>query len=379
MAAPTDRPAAPAAGAAPGPGRLERWLAGVWWRPAPTAAATLLRSLSWLYRAAAALARRRAAAAVPTPVPVIVVGNLVVGGAGKTPIVIALVEALRAAGRRPAVISRGHGRSARSARHAGDADITAVTPTSSADEAGDEPLLIARRTGVPVFVGRRRAAVARALCDAHPQVDVIVSDDGLQHHALARVAEVVVFDDRGAGNGLLLPAGPLREPLPAAVAGSMFVVYSGQRASTPLPGVLARRSASRVVPLDAWATGSTASTTTGAQPLSSLRGRRVAALAGIGAPEQFFAMLEAAGLEIERLPARDHARYAQAPWTSETREVVTTEKDAVKLAALPASALHGARVWVVPLDCELPDALVHALVALLALPARSPPREETSR
>ncbi|MCL4699927.1 MAG: tetraacyldisaccharide 4'-kinase, partial [Burkholderiaceae bacterium] len=92
-----------------------------------------------------------------------------------------------------------------------------------------------------------------------------------------------------------------------------------------------------------------------------------------------FAMLEAAGLEIERLPARDHARYAQAPWTSETREVVTTEKDAVKLAALPASALHGARVWVVPLDCDLPDALVHALVALLALPARSPRREETSR
>lgn len=356
------RPAAMHSPVAP----VERWLGRVWWRASPGAAAWLLWPLSLLYRLLADVVRRMAGQPAAQPVPVIVVGNLVVGGAGKTPVVIALVQALRAAGRQPAVISRGHGR--QNASRAGatpdgarGAGAIAVTATSSPGTAGDEPLLIARRTGVPVYVGRRRADVARAVRAGHPEVDVIVSDDGLQHHALARVAELIVFDDRGAGNGLLLPAGPLREPLPDALPTISFVVYSGRRASTHLPGLHVPRHATLAVPLASWSAGGTA----GAQPLTALRGRRMTALAGIGAPEQFFGMLEAAGVVVDRLPCRDHADYAHAPWPPGTQEVVTTEKDAVKLAALP---LEGVRVWVVPLDCELPDALVRELLRRLPRP-----------
>lgn len=368
--------------------RIERWLSRVWWTATPGFTARALSPLAWVYGALAARAKRRAGSPEPTPVPVIVVGNLVVGGAGKTPVVIALVQALQAAGRRPGVISRGHGRRERDESDAtgeprSRRDIAAVETHASADEVGDEPLLIARRTGVPVFVGRQRAAVARALCQAHPRVDVIVSDDGLQHHALTRQAELIVFDDRGAGNGLLLPAGPLREPLPASLSPGRCVVYSGRAASTRLPGVLAPRSARRAVLLEAWAAESGATTEPAspghrqpeaaapAVPLSGLRGRRLTALAGIGAPEQFFAMLEAEGLTIDRLPCADHARYANAPWPEGTAEVVTTEKDAVKLAALPRL---GARVWVVPLDCQLPDALVRDVLRRVTPPLQEPLR-----
>lgn len=360
---------APAAGLRPrAGGALERWLNRLWWRPRPGVAAWALWPLSLLYRALAAVNRLRAGTPAPTPVPVIVVGNLVVGGAGKTPVVIALVQALRAAGWRPGVISRGHGR-----RREHAADVVAVTADSLASEVGDEPLLIHRRTGAAVFVGRRRAAAARALCAAHPEVDVIVADDGLQHHALARIAEVIVFDDRGVGNGLLLPAGPLRQPLPHALPPRVCIAYTGQRASTPLPGTLVPRAATRVVPLGAWSSGDGAAT----QPLASLRGRRLTALAGIGAPEQFFAMLEAAGLAIERLACADHASHARAPWPEGTREVITTEKDAVKLAALPQL---DATVWVLPLDCELPHVLVRDLLALLPnAAARTPLAQEAPR
>lgn len=332
---------------------FEAWLGTLWWRESPTLAARLLWPLSWLYRGLSFLARLRAGAPAAAPVPVFVVGNLVVGGAGKTPIVIALVQALAAAGHRPGVISRGHGRSA--------GGVLRVAAGLPAREVGDEPLLIHRRTAAPVYVGRRRVEVAAALRAAQPQVDVIVSDDGLQHHALARLAQVVVFDDRGAGNGLLLPAGPLREPLPSVLPPRTFVVYSGSGASTALPGAVVPRRMREALPLAAWRAGDRAA----ARPLAALRGRRLTAVAGIGAPEQFFAMLEAAGLEIERLPCPDHAQYDEPPWPAATREVVTTEKDAVKLAELPALTVP---VWVLPLDCELPPALLRELLALLPAP-----------
>lgn len=347
-------------------GWVERWLGRVWWQPSPGAAAWLLWPLAWLYQALARLHRLSAGSPAPTLVPVIVVGNLVVGGAGKTPIVIALVQALQAAGRRPGVISRGHGREETTGPHA----VCQVAKTSTAREVGDEPLLIHLRTGVPVFVGRRRAEAASALCAAHPDIDVIVSDDGLQHHALARVAELIVFDDRGAGNGLLLPAGPLRQRLPKVLPPHARVVYTGRRVSTELSGVLVPRISERVLPLAAWRTRDERE----ARPLSSLKGRRLTALAGIGAPEQFFATLESAGLEIDRLPCRDHADYAQPPWPQGTREVITTEKDAVKLAAL---AHVSATVWVLPLDCDLPVPLVRDLLALL--PAEQASVEEPQR
>jgi tetraacyldisaccharide 4'-kinase len=139
------------------------------------------------------------------PVPVIVVGNIYVGGTGKTPLVIWLSRQLREQGFVPGVISRGYG---------GDASrVVEINAQMSPDDIGDEPLLILQRAGVPLVVGRNRVSAARALVNAHPEVNVIISDDGLQHYALGRDIEILLFDERGIGNGWLLPAGPLREPV----------------------------------------------------------------------------------------------------------------------------------------------------------------------
>jgi tetraacyldisaccharide 4'-kinase len=204
-------------------------------------------------------------------------------------------------------------------------------------------------------------AAARALWAAHPEVDVIVSDDGLQHHALPRRAELVVFDERGAGNGLLLPAGPLREPLPKSLPARMRIVYTGGGASTALPGGLAQRSLGDAWPLAAWAAGDRQ----GAWPLTELRGRPLLAAAGLAAPDKFFAMLEQAGLAITRLPLPDHHDYANLPWPAGTAEVVTTEKDAVKI---DPARVGSTQVWVVPLDLVLPAALVGELMSWLPAP-----------
>ncbi len=357
-------PQRPPAAAAPGarPTLARRAAAALlrsWYRPAPDALAWCLAPLSWLYGASMALRRqayrrgwRRADAA---PVPVVVVGNLVAGGAGKTPTVIALVQALRAAGLCPGVVSRGFGRR-------GDA-TTAVAAGSTAAEVGDEPLLIRRRTGAPVWVGRRRIDAARALCAAHPEVDVLVADDGLQHLALARDAELIVFDERGTGNGLLLPAGPLREPLPARVPPRAAVLYNAPAPTTRLPGEPARRRLAGVLPLAAWQAGADFDHAL----LRDLRTRRVLAAAGLAAPERFFAMLEAEGLVIERLPLADHHRFDPPPWPVGTLEVVVTEKDAVKLDAARCGAT---RVWVAGLDFELPAGLVRAILQRLDPPDR---------
>lgn len=332
--------------------RLEALLARHWWRSDTTWLALLLSPLSSLYARLAARARRRA---VPerAPVPVVVVGNLVAGGAGKTPTTIALVRALRAAGRTPGVISRGHGRSGSAAAE--------VRPDDDAAAIGDEPLLIRRAAGVPVWVARRRIEAARALCAAHPEVDVLVADDGLQHHALARDVEIVVFDERGIGNGRLLPAGPLREAMPAAWPASRLVLYNASRPSTPVPGALAQRAPGAVLGLADWHAGRADR----ARPLADFRGRRVLAAAGIAAPERFFSMLEAAGLSIDRLPLPDHAGFATLPWPGDTPELLVTEKDAVKLA--PERAGRTA-VWVVGLDFRLPAAFVQSVLE------RLPPR-----
>lgn len=323
-----------------------------WWQAQPDWLATLLRPPAALYGVLAA-ARRRRALPQRLPVPVLVVGNWVVGGAGKTPAVIAVVQALLDAGRRPGVISRGYGR-------VGDG-LHAVTSGDDAATVGDEPLLIRRRTGVPVWVGRDRVAAGRALIE-HRRVDVIVSDDGLQHHRLGWTAALVVFDERGAGNGLLLPAGPLREPLPQRLPPQMHLLYSSGVASTALPGALGQRRLGRAWPLAAWL----AADSSQACDLALLRGRPLLAAAGLAAPEKFFAMLEAAGLTIaERLPLPDHHDYASLPWPAATADVVTTEKDAVKLAP---RRLGATRVWVVPLDLALPADLVDRLLAELAAP-----------
>lgn len=335
--------------------RAEALLLRHWWRPRRSALVQVLRPLSWLYRVLATWQRHRTPPQA-LPVPVVVVGNFVVGGAGKTPVVIALVQALAAAGRRPGVVSRGYGR-----REAGAREVAA---NDTAAAVGDEPLLVRRRTGVPVWVGRDRVAAARALCAAHPGVDVIVSDDGLQHHALPRCAELVVFDERGAGNGLLLPAGPMREALPRQLAAHARIVYTAGVASTALPGALAQRRLGAAWPLAGWVAGDGRS----ALPLLSLRGRPLLAAAGLAAPEKFFTMLEQAGLAVTRLPLPDHHDYATLPWPVGTAEVVTTEKDAVKIDPAHVGATQ---VWVVPLDLTLPAALVGELTT--RLPAPTPP------
>jgi len=346
---------------------IERW-AAMAWQPRPSAAARALQPLAWPMGLLAALHRawwQRVRRPTRLPVPVVVVGNLVVGGSGKTPVVIAVVQALRAAGWTPGVVSRGYGRTS------GDAARLATTGVG-ADEIGDEPVLIQRRTGAALAVGARRVDAARLLLARHPEVDLIVSDDGLQHHALAHDLAIVVFDDRGAGNGLGLPAGPLREPLPAAVPRQWLVLYTGRAgASTPLPGTLATLQAGRAVALEQWRGGRA---DIDGKPLESLRsvdrhGRPpLLALAGIGHPSKFFATLTAAGLHFTPQPMPDHAHYERAPWPDGTSDVVTTEKDAVKLASLNRGAT---RVWVVPLDLTLPSAFVTDL--LHRLPPRRKP------
>jgi tetraacyldisaccharide 4'-kinase len=286
-------------------------------------------------------------------VPVVVVGNLIVGGAGKTPTVIAVVAALRRHGYTPGIVSRGYGGQAR--------QVCEVTRDSRAAVCGDEPLLLHLRTDAPVVVAPDRVAAAGHLLRRHADVDIIVSDDGLQHLRLARDAQVLVFDERGAGNGWLLPAGPLREMLPRTLPPGTLVVYNAAAPTTPLPGVLARRALSGAVALADWWQGHPARAAT----LDALRGRTIVAAAGLARPERFFNMLRDRGLQIVALPLPDHDDFATLPWPAGTADVILTEKDAVKLAPDRAGAT---RVWVATLDFTLDAAFDAALIALLPRP-----------
>jgi tetraacyldisaccharide 4'-kinase len=274
------------------------------------------------------------------PVPVIVVGNVIVGGAGKTPVVMALVQHLQARGLHPGVISRGYGRNTRDCRE--------VLDSSPVREVGDEPALIRRKTGVPVFVAAQRIEAARALLQAHPQVDILISDDGLQHLALARDLEICVFDDRGVGNGFLLPAGPLREPWPRYVD---LVLHTGRHPA--FTGYTSQRALARhAVRVD----GSRVD-------LASLAadGRPLLAVAGTARPQGFFDMLQALGLPLTLTAARpDHDDYAS--WERPRERDYTllcTEKDALKLWALHPDALA------IPLEFEAEPAFYAAFDRLL--------------
>jgi tetraacyldisaccharide 4'-kinase len=246
------------------------------------------------------------------PVPVIVVGNVVAGGAGKTPVVMAVVRHLQARGLRPGVISRGYGRRTQDCREA--------RADSPAHEVGDEPALIKRTTTAPVFVARQRKDAALALLAQYPDTNVLVCDDGLQHYALARDIEVCVFDDRGVGNGFLLPAGPLREPWPRLVD---LVLHTG--AHPAFTGFTAHRAlAAYALRVD----GSRVELTA-----LAASGQALLALAAIARPQAFFTMLEAQGLVLEQIQAlSDHydfdswLRPLNKPYT-----LICTEKDAVKL------------------------------------------------
>lgn len=270
-------------------------------------------------------------------VPVIVVGNVVAGGAGKTPVVMALVQHLRARGLVPGVVSRGHGRTQSGAQevHA-DSDPAAV---------GDEPLLVARSTGAPVVVGASRAAAACTLLAAHPECNVVISDDGLQHYAMQRDIEICVFDERGIGNGWLLPAGPLREPWPRGVD---LVLCSGRPHN-----VAGFEVARQLAPSARRADGVQIS-------LADLARRPVTALAAIARPEAFFAMLRASGLQLARTVALpDHHDFNGLPGDLHSGELVCTEKDAVKLWRLRPDA------WAVPLVLEFEPAFRDAFDRML--------------
>ena len=352
--APTRAPAAPS-------GWRER-VAAAWLGRGALACA--LWPLSQLYRAVVALRklayRLGLARAERVGVPVVVVGNLVAGGAGKTPTVLALVRALQARGYAPGIVSRGYGRA--------EGGVREVRAEDDAVDCGDEPLLLRIRSGAPVVVGADRVAAARRLLALHPSTDLVVSDDGLQHARLARDAQLVVFDERGAGNGWLLPAGPLREPMPsparAARVGGVptWVVYNAPHATAPLAGSVARRELAGVVALADWWRGVPASPANWQRIVSS----DCVAAAGTARPERFFAMLRDRGLRFTPLALPDHHDYCELPWPGSAAAVVVTEKDAVKLKPQrPGTEV----VWVAPLDFALDDDLTAALVA--ALPPRT--------
>jgi len=307
----------------------------------------LYAAISGLYRLAYASGLRKCR---DLPVPVIVVGNLIVGGAGKTPTVLALLQLLAEQGLRAGVISRGYGRQGKA--------VTVLSSTSTAAQVGDEPLLIQRRSGAPVAVGRDRVAAARALLAAHPQLQLIISDDGLQHLALPRALSVWVFDERGVGNGYLLPAGPLRQALPARTPPACLVLYNAPVPSTALPGYVSRRQLSGALSLLDWWQGHAASP----EQLQGLRGRPLLATAGMAQPQRFFDMLEEAGLNISALPLTDHHDFTTLPWPTGTPDVVLTEKDAIKI---DPDRVRETRIWVVALDFQPEPAfardLLHAL------------------
>ena len=360
MTPPRAEPPAPQAAPRSATSRLSRWLTALWAEPRPRLAARALQPLSWLYAALAdghqALYRLGVLQAVRAPVPLLVVGNLLAGGAGKTPAVMSLVGLLREQGWTPGVISRGHGRRG--------AAVQAVTRHSAAAEVGDEPLLVHLRTGAPVVVGTDRAAAAAALCAGHPNVDILVADDGLQHHRLRHDMAVLVFDNRGAGTGLRLPAGPLRQALPHRVPPHTLVLYNAAQPSTALPGLCGTRRLAGVLPLTAWWLGqlpAAGKASDGGWP--ALRGRRLLAAAGLARPETFFTMLEAQGLQIDRLPLMDHHPLVPPPWPAHTPELIVTEKDAVKL---PPDTVGQTRVWVATLDFQLEPGFAAALRELCA-------------
>ena len=324
------------------------------------ALASLLWPLSLVYRALMAGRRKLYAlgllASHKPRVPVIVVGNVVVGGAGKTPTTLALVSHLQARGWHPGVISRGHGRQ-------GDGPVH-VEPETAADRAGDEPLLIRQRSGAPVCVARSRMEAARALLQAHPEVDVLVCDDGMQHLALRRDLTVAVFDDRGVGNGWLLPAGLLREPWPLATGalGRPDVILRQRRAggaSIDLPTL------DGVPVFDAVRQLASSAVTSDGEylPLAQLLGQPLTAVAGIARPEVFFDMLRERGLTLaDCVSLPDHAQAADyANLVRNARHpVICTEKDAVKLFSMlpPNGSLQA---WAVPLEL-VPDPAFFAAV-----------------
>jgi len=319
-------------------------LNGIWYGKSP------LRYALWPVSAVyLALTRLRRTAyrrgwrrTVEAPVPVIVVGNVSVGGTGKTPFVIWLADQLEQRGRKVGIVTRGY-------RGKGTEWPRAVTPESDPNEVGDEPVLLARRTRCPVVAGPDRVACVEALLE-QARVDVILSDDGLQHYRLARAFEIAIVDGaRGMGNGLCLPAGPLREPPSRLQEVDAIVVNGGDWGHA---GVFrAEAVVTKVYHLKDGAE----------RTLDSFKAQRVHAVAGIGNPQRFFDLLSDAGLDVEAHPLEDHAEITLDELTfDEPGAVLVTEKDAVKCEHLKANG-----VWCVVVDFQFDADLTARLMRLV--------------
>ncbi|TAL90554.1 MAG: tetraacyldisaccharide 4'-kinase [Candidimonas sp.] len=303
---------------------------------------TLLLPISWLVGAFIAHKRRRYQSGrkqgAATSCPVIVVGNLYVGGTGKTPVVLALVKALQACGWNPGIISRGYG--ARLLGHA-------RTGRGGLDpqEFGDEPALIARISQAPIAVHPRRALALRALQAQYPEVDLVISDDGLQHLALARDVEIVVQDARGTGNGRLLPAGPLREPT-SRLSGVDYVITNLTAGQSMQPLTITGRQIRMQLVPDTVCHLVSGQTLQWADWHNRYQHTSLSAAAGIGQPERFFGMLRACGLELTQTMALpDHDPYHRSPFDSlDTDLILITSKDAVKCARFKDERLWEVRV-----------------------------------
>ena len=317
-------------------GLVAAWYRAAWWL-------WLLRPLELLFCSFAVLRRRCYSWGLLTPyqseIPVVIVGNITVGGTGKTPVVIALVEALQGMGMRAGVVSRGYGATAPHYPYT-------VTDDSKAYECGDEPLLIYRRTRCPCVVDPSRARAVTALLDSFA-VDVVISDDGLQHYALARSMEIVVLDaERGVGNGFCLPAGPLREPA-SRLRSVDYVLHHGS--DDPMTGV--QYQADGLVNMRSGERRP-------ACPESV--GNPVNAVAGIGQPLQFFKSLRQQGFEIEQHEFPDHYDFSAADFLElDDRPIIMTEKDAVK-----CTEWAGDNAWYLSINVQVPNAVIEAVAAL---------------
>lgn len=270
--------------------------------------------------------------------PVIVVGNIIVGGTGKTPVVVAITRHLQKQGWTPGLISRGYGVSIpeRTPRHAqGNADAALI---------GDEPALLTRNTGAPISVHPQRALAAQALLEHYPEVNVIIADDGMQHLALARDIQIAVQDQRGVGNGWLLPAGPLRDQATTLSQVDWLITQLSsdtQQPLTPCPSLASRNVRMHLQPYQV-------QSLQGEQCFSwpewqaFCQGKTLSAVAAIGQPQRFFSMLEAAGLVLTQTRAlADHAAINENSFVGlDTDYILITRKDAVKYAACPNPRLY---------------------------------------
>ena len=320
-------------------------LVGAWYAPRLTLLTGLLVPLSFLFRGAVALRSALYRGGVlrveRLPVPIVIVGNLSVGGSGKTPLAIGLARALAVRGWHPGLVSRGYGGATQKP--------CAVNAGSMPDQVGDEALLLAG-TGLPVWVGRDRPAAARALLAAHPECDVIVADDGLQHYAMARTVEIAVVDEaRGLGNRFMLPAGPLRES--ASRLDAVDAVVCLRRG----PGAHATRISARESTIslagDSFVRVGAPGIVAGAE---SFRGAHMHAIAGLGNPARFFEHLRALGIDATCHALPDHHRFTPADLAiPEATFILMTEKDAVKCVAFADE-----RCWALPVRAAIDDSLL---------------------